>query len=135
MKFFFATKALIVKDNKVLILREAATYKEISQVDKWGVPGGRLEPGEHFADALIREVMEECGLTIELGKPVHVDEWRPTIKGEQWQIVATFFECKADNAKITLSEEHDDYAWASKKDLENYNLMKEDFAAILRLWR
>ena len=33
----------------------------------WSIPGGRIEPGETDADALIREMVEETGLTVEVG--------------------------------------------------------------------
>ena len=32
----------------------------------WGLPGGRLEPGETIAEAAVREVEEETGLQVEI---------------------------------------------------------------------
>ena len=34
--------------------------------DIWVTPGGLIEPGEHPADAAVRETWEETGLTVEL---------------------------------------------------------------------
>jgi ADP-ribose pyrophosphatase YjhB (NUDIX family) len=34
----------------------------------WSIPGGRIEPGETDAEALVREMLEETGLTIEPGR-------------------------------------------------------------------
>lgn len=122
-----ATKALIVNDDgKILLLREANTYEEGTGVYRWHLPGGRLNIGEHFEDGLRREVMEETGLTISIGKPIFVGEWRPVIKGTPNQIVAIFFACKRKSGDVVLSEEHDTYAWLSPEDYKQYDIMDPD---------
>ena len=36
----------------------------------WSIPGGRIEPGETDAEAVAREMIEETGLTVEVGRLV-----------------------------------------------------------------
>lgn len=119
-----ATKALIVNsEGQMLILREASTYEDGTNVGRYHLPGGRLNPGEAFQDGLRREVGEETGLEVEIGKPIYVGEWRPVIKNVPHQIVAIFFICKPLTDKVKLSEEHDDYKWVSPDEISQYDVM------------
>ena len=34
----------------------------------WSIPGGRIEPGETDAEALVREMLEETSLVVEVGR-------------------------------------------------------------------
>ncbi|NEE03375.1 NUDIX hydrolase [Phytoactinopolyspora halotolerans] len=36
--------------------------------DDWSLPKGKLDPGETFGDAAVREVLEETGVSAELGR-------------------------------------------------------------------
>lgn len=122
-----AAKAVIVNDNgQVLIVRESAQCIGNTMTGKYGVPGGRLDPGESFEDALHREVMEEVGLRVEPIKPIGIGEWNPTINGIPHQIVAIFMLCKPLTDTVALSDEHDKFAWVSKKDLKNYKIMSDE---------
>ena len=44
----------------------------------WALPAGRMEPGETYEQAAIREVREETGYAIELERVVG-DYWRPQL--------------------------------------------------------
>jgi 8-oxo-dGTP diphosphatase len=46
----------------------------------WSIPGGRIEPGESDASALVREVLEETGLTVVPGQLLGEVE-RPGLAG------------------------------------------------------
>lgn len=123
-KFFLATKAFIVHNGKVLIIREASTNPDGTNAGKYDVPGGRLIPGETVVEALTREVTEETGLDVDIGDPITHGEWRPTVRGEAWQIIACFFHCTATTDDVTLSEEHDAYAWIDPHEFRDYPIME-----------
>ena len=57
----------------------------------WSVPGGRVEPGETDAEALVREMREETGLTVQagplLGRVRRPDQSGPAAAGGQDNIV------------------------------------------------
>lgn len=116
--------------SEILILREAKTYIEGTNIGSWQLPGGRLDAGENFEAGLFREVIEETGLDIEIVKPIYVGEWLPNIKGVQHHIVGIFFYCKATSTEVTLSEEHDTYKWITQKKSIKYNVIEPDNTAI-----
>lgn len=122
-KLFVAMKAFIVHDGKVLILRESSKYTEGTNPAKYDIVGGRIKPGQAFDESLRREIREETCLEVTLGRPFYVGEWRPVIKGEPAQIVATFFECQANTDAVKLSEDHDDYQWIEPRKYSDYNLI------------
>ncbi len=109
-----AVKAVIQnQDGKFLIVREG---------ERWQAVGGRLEKGEKLEDGLRREIEEETGITdIEVGKVIHVDEWFAKPEGELKHIVALFFLCRVKSDEIILSTEHQEFAWITVEELDNYN--------------
>lgn len=104
-------KAFIRHEDKILLLRQSGEYVDGTHEGKYEIPGGRLQEGEPWREAFLREIHEETGLKVTIGKPFHVDEWWPEPHGEKWHVVATFFECFSDTSRVTLSQDHDAYAW------------------------
>ena len=77
---------LIVRDGKILI---AQRLSNAPLGGLWEFPGGKREPGESFEACLMREVMEELGLTIAVDEQVasaeHCDAGR--------QVRLRFYRC------------------------------------------
>lgn len=88
---FTAAKAFIVYGGRILYLREAGSYIDGSQVGRYDISGGRLNPGEDVMDGLKREVMEETGLTLAEVFPFKEIDWRVDKGAEVWHIHAHFF--------------------------------------------
>ena len=64
-----AAYALIVRGEEILLARIAP---EISEAERWTLPGGGIDFGEHPEAAIVREVREETGLVCQLGRPVWI---------------------------------------------------------------
>jgi 8-oxo-dGTP diphosphatase len=128
-RLFVAAKAFITHRGKVLVVRESSKYDDAANVAKYDVPGGRIEPGQRFDESLLREIKEETGLDVRIGKPFFVNEWRPVVRGEQWQIVGTFFECEASSDNVVLGTDHDDFKWIDPSEYKQYNLIENLYPA------
>lgn len=126
LKLFVATKALIERDGKILVVRESSAYKDGTNAGKYDVIGGRITPGERLEDALRREVKEETGLDIEIGAPFFADESipRPVVRGEEWQVVKIYFPCKPASDEVALSEDHNEFLWIDPKEYRNIGLIE-----------
>lgn len=117
--FYIGQKALIVKDNKVLVL-----FRDDSLPD---LPGSKIQIGEVDVIAAVkREVKEETNLTISVGKilgttiielPQHIID---TKAKKSRYIYLVLYEATSVSGEITLSEEHTSYKWLSR---EEYNAL------------
>ena len=83
-------------------------------------PGGHVEPGESFADSVIREVYEETGLTIE--KPILCGTKHfQTRKGERY--VVLLYKTDRFSGELHSSDEGKVF-WIPRNTLEQYTLIE-----------
>jgi ADP-ribose pyrophosphatase YjhB (NUDIX family) len=99
--------AAIVRDSRGWILLEKR-----SDCGLWGLPGGRIEPGESVTEAAVREVKEETGLNIEITQLLGVysepDEFRIVTfldNGDVVQLVDIILEAKIISGELEPSSE------------------------------
>ena len=78
-----ATLCYIQKDNKTLMLHRVKKENDMHQ-GKWNGLGGKFEPGESPEECVIREVREECGLTLRNPILKGIMTFPQFSKGEDW---------------------------------------------------
>ena len=85
----------------------------------WSIPGGRIEPGETDAEALVREMLEETGLAVEVG-PLIGSVRRPGLDGA----VIDIRDYAATVAGGTLRPGDDaaDARWVEAADLDSLEI-------------
>ena len=125
MKLFVGAKAIVVFKGKVLLVRESKDYLEGSEVGKWDMVGGRIEPEEEVRVGLLREVKEEAGLDVVPIKLIDTFDGWPTIQGERCHVVRLYFLCEAQNDDVQLSPDHDKYEWVDPKNYGEKVLMND----------
>jgi len=77
----------------------------------WSLPGGAVEQGETFKEALIREVMEETNLTIEAGDIIAVNEAIFKEKGHHALFITFKANIIAGEVSIKDTDEIKDIEW------------------------
>ena len=102
----------VVHDGRgriLLVLRSRAPAR-----GTWSLPGGRVEPGEDDATAVVREVAEETGLRVRAGRVVGVVE-RTAPSGGVY--VITDLVCEVVGGELRAGDDAADARWFDARDL------------------
>jgi 8-oxo-dGTP diphosphatase len=119
MELQVGVKALIKQNGKYLVVQRDQTTP-VNPKPYWTIPGGRLNPGEPFEQALAREIKEETGL-IMMGVPKILYAQDIIRNDLNTHIVRLTFEVSAEGTVILDSNnvhEHLEYKWVTMEELK-----------------
>lgn len=125
-------KALLQLDGKYLIVKRVEETHEY-----WDVPGGRIDDNEMIPETLARELHEELpslkGYTV--GDIVGAYRFRRNIQNNK-ALVLLFYKIVAEPFEVVLSDEHTEYMWVSKENIDTlYELnfpIEEELRALVK---
>lgn len=112
--------ALVDEDNRILIQRRPPG-KQMARL--WEFPGGKIETGETPEAALVRELEEELGITVEVSalSPTY---FASHAHGDQ-HLLLLLYTCRvwAGTPQLLFA---DTLAWVSATEMEAYDMPPAD---------
>jgi 8-oxo-dGTP diphosphatase len=116
---------LIVRDGLVLITQRTA---EQALPLQWEFPGGKVEPGEAPAAALVRELREELGIGVAVGKV-----WDVLFHAyPAFDLVMLVYACTIVDGEPRAVQVKD-LAWVPPRGLCGWDILAADHPLVARL--
>jgi 8-oxo-dGTP diphosphatase len=122
MKHIHVACAIIERDGLVL----AAQRSDIMSLPlKWEFPGGKIDLGESSEECLQRELVEEMGIRVCVGKnlPTHTHHY------PAFSVTLYPFVCTIESGEIILHE-HAEIAWLTHEQLHTLDWAEADLPVI-----
>ena len=110
----------VVRDGDRMLMAQRPEGK--TQAGLWEFPGGKIEPGETPAQALVRECREELAISVEdpqvLASVVH--------RYPEKTVRLILMECRIARGDVPVPQEHQAVAWVTASDLATLPICPAD---------
>lgn len=118
--------------GELLLLKRAADARLGPGL--WGLPAGKIEPGESAEAAALREMTEEIGPGHDVELLRYLGPLRDTYYGGIYEI--HLFHRRWRGGEVRINHEHTEFAWVAAPDFRRYPVMDgiEEDIALLKIW-
>jgi 8-oxo-dGTP diphosphatase len=112
--------AVVLDGERVLLIKRGHAPLK----GEWSLPGGGVETGETLEQAIAREVLEETGVTIEVGPIVEVlDRISRDADGRvEHHFVLVDFVARPSGGLLRSASDAEDAAWVQLSELSKYGI-------------
>ncbi len=135
IKDFLRRKFKVVKAAGGLVMKKER-YLMIFRMKKWDLPKGKKDPGETSRQTAEREVREECGIEVKVGKPL-VTTWHTytmnkhnMLKRTRWYLMDLVDDA---NMQPATNEDIEDLRWMNAKEV--YHALENSYNSIRFVFR
>ena len=130
IKEYLRSKFKVVKAAGGLV-RKKDKFLMIYRMKKWDLPKGKQEKGEKSRQTSVREVEEECNVTVKLGKKI-CTTWHTytmnksdMLKKTRWYVMDIIDDTKMRPA---LDEDIEDVRWMNQKEV--YHALEHSYKSV-----
>jgi 8-oxo-dGTP diphosphatase len=110
-------------EDEIVLIRRGKAPRQ----DQWSIPGGHVEWGESLRDAVLREVREETGLSVEIAGLVDVVDL--ISRGESGEVMRHYvlvdFAARLLTGDLVAGSDAADARWVPISQLREYPLWSE----------
>jgi 8-oxo-dGTP diphosphatase len=115
MKHRISAGVIVERNGRVLAVR----HRRPGIYDFWVAPGGGVEGDESLAAAAAREVREECGIEVRIGRMVYVEElFNPECRHVKFWFTGEFVAGQPGVDSRAAAEHIVEAAWLSRPEME-----------------
>lgn len=121
--------AAVIRDGEKVLLAQRKPGDPLA--GKWEFPGGKIETGETTEECLMRELFEELGITVRIGRIIAVSPWDyPHVSIELIAFKAEIL------SGVPTPTDHAAVAWVRQEEVSSWDLAPADVPiaeALLRI--
>jgi len=113
------------------LVRKKERFLMIYRFKKWDLPKGKKERGERYKETAVREVEEECNVTVKLDRKIcttwhtYTMNKRPIIKKTRWYAMDLVDDSRM---KPSTAEDIEEVRWMRKKEV--YHALDHSYESI-----